>query len=77
VKKAQETHLETMKKGGCNISPMPQGELNKWAEEMPNFALAFAKKVETNYGLPGKDLVKTYYENQSELGHKWAKDWTK
>jgi TRAP-type C4-dicarboxylate transport system substrate-binding protein len=67
-------NLDTIKKGGASITPMPAEELQRWAKMMPNFATNFAKEVDAK-GMPGTAMMKAWYKILEEEGHVWPRNW--
>lgn len=57
------------------ISPMAQGEREKWAKTMPNITADWAK-VNASRG-PAAQIVKTYMEELRKRGAKPLRDWDK
>ena len=66
----RQKYIDTMKEAGVEVYELPREERKKMAQQLPDLAAAWAKKVE-KMGYPGWEMVKRYKEIYAEEGHDW------
>ena len=71
-----EFALNKMVELGAEIVPMPEGELVKWVNKMPDVAGDWAAPLEER-GIPAKAFLAAYLEGLRARGETPARDWDK
>lgn len=66
--------LGIMKNKGVKMSTMPQEEVERWANALPNLAKEWADSVEAD-GLPGREVIKAFMEEVRALDRPIARHW--
>lgn len=71
-----EAALNKMVELGATIVDMPDGELVKWVNKMPDVANDWAAPLEER-GIPAKDFLAAYMDGLRARGETPARDWDK
>ena len=67
---------EKYEKAGVSFYNLPQEDLTKWVEAMPEIPKLWADKMETEYGKPvGRDIMRLYIELSEREGWKFPREW--
>ena len=70
----KQGYIDTLTKAGVTFYTMPQADLDRWAQLMPDMPAVFAEKV-TKLGWPGWEVVDTFMKMTTDAGHKWPRQW--
>ncbi|MDU8912319.1 C4-dicarboxylate TRAP transporter substrate-binding protein [Aestuariicoccus sp. MJ-SS9] len=71
-----ETAMNKMVELGATIVDMPEGELIKWVNKMPDVASDWADPLEAR-GIPARDFLAAYLDGVRARGETPARDWDK
>lgn len=71
-----EAALNKMVELGATIVDMPEGELVKWVNKMPDVASDWAAPLEER-GIPARDFLAAYMDGLRARGETPARDWDK
>ena len=66
--------LEAYKAGGGTVVEMSAEARQAWADSMPNIAVDWAKKLDSE-GAPGSDMLKAYIGKLKDAGFTPLRDW--
>jgi TRAP-type C4-dicarboxylate transport system substrate-binding protein len=69
--------MKAFKKQGGKVVTLSDADKKKWADMMPNIALALAEDVEKKNGYPAKEILAAYMQALRKHGEKPVRDWDK
>lgn len=73
---AEKDAIDFLKGKGMTVVTLPDAEVAKWAQAMPDIAALWAQETMTKFpGLPTFEVAKAYQDISGQLGYKWSRQW--